>query len=389
MPIESMLTCLARGADGVLLMCRDQATCPYGAGGALAERRIMAAEVLADEAGFGGNRIQYIRPEPGPGGPPAALEAFKAMASPTRVTTPLTWEETRQAGMDRAVEIKDWAARQPGLRPARKINKRTVTQMVSLVFLHSSFWDWAQFKWFCNPVLSCHSCPLAWFACPIGVFVHYSGYQVFPFLALGTVLLLGVFFARLLCGWVCPFGFLQDLLYKIPTLKITLPAWTANIKYAVLVLGVFLLPFLFGEQTVFSFCRICPAAAMQSTIPNLIDTGASWLQTLVMVKIGFLVLFLVLSTLSNRAFCKVVCPIGALLAPLNLISFWKIKKPTENCINCSLCNKSCPPGGTPSSRVSEGLSASRTMDCVLCYECKTSCPFAKAKSGRIQEGVPS
>ena len=137
-------------------------------------------------------------------------------------------------------------------------SSRQSVQFVSLFLLHSSWGP--EFKWLCNPVLSCHSCVLAWFACPIGVFVHYSGYHLFPFLAVGTVLLLGVFLGRLLCGWVCPFGLLQDLLYKMPGPKFHMPKWTVNVKYVVLLVTVILLPFFLGEQTMLSFCRWCPAS---------------------------------------------------------------------------------------------------------------------------------
>ena len=110
---------------------------------------------------------------------------------------------------------------------------RRAVQTVSLLLLHSSWGP--ELKSFCLPVMNCHSCALSWFACPIGVYVHYAGYRLFPFLAVGTVLIIGVFLGRFLCGWVCPFGFLQDLLHKIPSPKFRLPRWTAAIKYVVLV----------------------------------------------------------------------------------------------------------------------------------------------------------
>ena len=125
--------------------------------------------------------------------------------------------------------------------------KRKIALFISTLLPHSSWGP--ELKWLCNPVLSCHSCVLAWFACPIGVFVHYSGYHLFPLFALGAMLLVGMLVGRLLCGWVCPLGLVPDLLHKIPSHKFVLPDWTAHLKYLVLFLLVFLFPFLWGEQT--------------------------------------------------------------------------------------------------------------------------------------------
>lgn len=406
--VNNMLECLARGAEGVLLLCRDQATCPSGRGGELAEKRAKMADDLAASAGMDAGRIRYLRPGPGIEGPEEAVTAFKASLDPSPLEETYTRPGDVFRGMDHSLEILHWLKDRPELKRIKRMESkrrlkvpliapvlswvgsfgsRRVTQFVSLILLHSSFWSWAQVKWFCNPVLSCHSCALAWFACPVGVFVHYSGYQVIPFVALGTVLILGVLFARLLCGWVCPFGLLQDLIYKIPTVKIALPAWTSNVKYLVLILMVFLLPYFLGELTSFSFCRICPAAALQSTLPQLISQGTQILQALVVVKLGFLVFFLVLATLSKRSFCKVFCPIGAMLAPLNLISLWKIKVPTNACMSCNWCNMACPPQGAPSSRISKGTSPNRVLDCIFCYECKNTCPMVEGSDMCKQQWV--
>lgn len=252
---------------------------------------------------------------------------------------------------------------------------RRAVQFVSLLLLHSSWGP--EFKWLCNPVLSCHSCALAWFACPVGIFIHYSGYHIFPFLALGTVLLLGVLIGRLLCGWVCPFGLLQDLLYRLPGPKYELPAWTAYIKYAVLFVTVLLMPFLFSEQTWYSFCRICPASAIQVTLPNLLSAGFAGFSAATAIKIAVLLLTLAAAVLSSRSFCKVMCPIGALLAPLNFISLWKIRVPTQNCIGCGKCEKTCPQQGGPAGRIAQGLPPNRALECIVCHECQTICPQPK------------
>lgn len=248
--------------------------------------------------------------------------------------------------------------------------KRRITLILSALALHSSWGP--ELKWFCNPVLSCHSCALAWFACPIGVFVHYSGYHLFPFIALGTVLLIGAFVGRLLCGWVCPFGLVQDWLYKVPFPKIQLPAWTAYIKYGLLFLMVFFFPFLWGEQTWFSFCRICPAATLQVTVPAWLS-GSGELSWGTMLRTAVLVGVVMLAIVNSRSFCKVLCPIGALLAPMNYASFWTVKPPRESCLNCQKCDAACPTSVQPSERFSRCIPANRAGDCLVCHECQSGC----------------
>jgi polyferredoxin len=249
---------------------------------------------------------------------------------------------------------------------------RRIVQAISLLLLHSSWGP--EVKWLCNPVLSCHSCALAWFACPVGVFIHYAGWHAFPFLAVGTVLLLGVLLGRLLCGWVCPFGFLQDLLHKIPSPKFRLPHWTSYGKYAVLAVMVVALPFLLGADTWYSFCRICPASALQVTIPGIIGEGLprQWLPTA--VRLGVLAGVLVLAVMSSRSFCKAFCPIGAFLAPLNWLGLWAVRIPVENCLTCGKCDRVCPVHGEPSVCAGAGEAVSRQGECVLCYQCQDVCP---------------
>ena len=100
----------------------------------------------------------------------------------------------------------------------------------------------------CGPVLHCYSCPLAAFACPIGVLANFSAIHVFPFIAVGALLIFGAVLGRFICGYVCPFGFVQDLVGKIPTRKFQLPSWAGTLRYGVLIVFVLAIPFLFGED---------------------------------------------------------------------------------------------------------------------------------------------
>ena len=248
--------------------------------------------------------------------------------------------------------------------------KRRIYQVVSLLVLHS--WFLPQAKWLCNPVLSCHSCALTWLACPVGVFVNYSSYQIFPFIAVGTVLLVGALLGRLLCGWICPFGLVQDLLYRIRGRKIELPRWANHIKYGVLVLFVVLLPWFFGEDSWGSFCRYCPAAALQVRLPGFI---ASRFEVTGATVVKFVVLGVVIfgAIVASRSFCRVLCPIGALLAPLNYVSFWVVRPTGNECITCQACDKACITEIAPSARLVEDIPANRALDCVVCHECTAAC----------------
>jgi polyferredoxin len=217
------------------------------------------------------------------------------------------------------------------------------------------------------------------------VLVHFSGVHLFPLFALGTILLLGALFGRILCGWVCPFGFVQDLLYKVPSRKISLPPWTGYIKYGVLGLGVLAIPFFLGESTLFSFCRICPASALQVSTPNLVIGGVATLNPGVMVKFGVLFGIVALAMTSSRSFCKTMCPIGALVGPLNHLAFWTVKRPMEACTTCRKCDKVCPVDGKPSERLAAGLTANRSSECLVCHDCQAVCPVPDRETRETEQ----
>lgn len=257
---------------------------------------------------------------------------------------------------------------------------RRIVQAFSLLALNSSVGG-GQVKWLCVPAMNCHSCSLAWFACPIGVFVHYAGYRVFPFLALGTFMLAGVLLGRFLCGWVCPMGFLQDMLYKIPVRKFELPGWAKYAKYVLLAGTVFLIPFWLGADTLWSYCRGCPVSAMQATIPGLLVGGGEGLPLRTMVKLGILAGVLLGAAVNRRFFCRVLCPIGAGLAVFNWFSFWRVK-PVEGCVACKSCDGVCPTQCGPSRRMIAGEAPSRAAECVACGDCRGACPVRGRGRGK-------
>ena len=130
-------------------------------------------------------------------------------------------------------------------------------------------------KTVCVPGLNCYSCPAAAGACPIGAFQSVVGSSKFNFsyYVTGTLILLGVLLGRFVCGFLCPFGWLQELLHKIPCKKLSTKRLKplTYIKYGVLLLAVVLLPVLVVNDVGMGdpfFCKyICPQGVLEGAIP--------------------------------------------------------------------------------------------------------------------------
>lgn len=98
----------------------------------------------------------------------------------------------------------------------------------------------------CSPGLNCHGCAWASAACPVGAIAYGSAVHALPVFAIASVLAIGAIFGRLVCSFACPFGFLQDLMHKIPSRKFRLPQWIGYGKYLALLLLVIVIPYLLG-----------------------------------------------------------------------------------------------------------------------------------------------
>jgi hypothetical protein len=151
------------------------------------------------------------------------------------------------------------------IRAITKVRAQVISQSASLVFLNVYL---LRLRSICIPALNCHSCPAAVFACPIGVLVNFAALRVFPFVAIGILGFVGSITGRLACGWLCPFGFIQDGLYKIPSKKFGIPRRLGYTKYVALLLMVAFIPFFFPESLLV-FCRVCPAGTLESAIQSV------------------------------------------------------------------------------------------------------------------------
>lgn len=260
--------------------------------------------------------------------------------------------------------------------------KRKIIQIAAFGYSNSYVGNFVsgkiyQGKWkqFCNPGMNCYSCPAARLACPIGAMQAVGGSvdHKISFYVIGFLLALGIIFGRAICGFLCPFGFVQELLYKIPVPKKKLWKGFTYVKYALLIIFVFLMPVFItniigmGQP---AFCEyICPVGTLEGGIPLLL-THAELRQTigsLFILKAGILLVTVIGCLMVSRFFCKVMCPLGAFYGLLNKVSLYHMEINRESCIECKACMKSCPMDV-------DLLKNPRSAECIRCGHCASVCP---------------
>ena len=233
-------------------------------------------------------------------------------------------------------------------------------------------------KQVCVPGLNCYSCPGAIASCPLGALqaaLNERNIQV-PFAVLGFFFIFGSLFGRFVCGWLCPFGLLQDLLHKIPLFRKRkqLP-YHSVLKYGkyVVLFGLVMIgsSFLFtGFAKIPTFCKyLCPSGTFMGALPLLTvnETLRSQAGGLFYWKLGILLLLLVLSIKIYRPFCQYLCPLGAIYGWFNRFSLVQIRWKKESCISCMACQKACPVNLPP-----EKIDLS--PECIKCGKCIHACP---------------
>ena len=230
----------------------------------------------------------------------------------------------------------------------------------------------------CVPGLNCYSCPGAVGSCPIGSLQAVIGSKKFSisYYVLGIMILIGALLGRLVCGLLCPFGFVQDLLYKIPTPKFKIPEKIDRplryLKYAILLVFVILLPMFLTNQFGLGapyFCKlICPAGTLGGALPLLATNEGlrSTIGFLFFWKLSILIVIVALSIFTYRPFCKYICPLGAFYSFFNKIGFYKMEFVQDKCVNCGLCEKSC--------KMDINVRANpNSLECIRCGACTAAC----------------
>lgn len=229
----------------------------------------------------------------------------------------------------------------------------------------------------CVPGLNCYSCPAASAACPIGAFQAVSGSSKFSFsyYITGLLILIGTIMGRFVCGFLCPFGWLQELLNMLTVKELNTKRIKGLrfLKYVVLVFLVVLLPALFAsgsEAGTPYFCKyVCPQGIVEGAMPMVaVNKGIrAAMGTLFSWKLTVLGIILLLSIFIYRPFCKWLCPLGAFYALFNRIALLRIRVDREKCIACGKCIKVCK----------MDVDVTRTpnhSECIRCGKCISRCP---------------
>lgn len=255
------------------------------------------------------------------------------------------------------------------------MKKRRLIQVICAILYNCNFVGFVKgdiykgdLKGLCVPGLNCYSCPGAIASCPLGSLqtALISSKYKFPYYILGILLLFGVMLGRIVCGFLCPFGLFQELLYKIPTPKLKKNLWTRRLsylKYIILVVFVVGIPLLLATP---GFCKyICPAGtleggviltAMDKRLRGLIGGLFSW-------KIVVLIIILISSVFVFRIFCRFICPLGAFYGLFHKAAMLKMEVKQDKCNHCNACVALCK----------MDIKTVGDAECIQCGECVERC----------------
>jgi polyferredoxin len=235
----------------------------------------------------------------------------------------------------------------------------------------------------CHPGLNCYSCPAALLSCPVGAVQNFiasirltapGGWPHMGAMVVGYLGFIGTLVGRLPCGWLCPFGLIQDLLHKIPTRKFILWQHLRWVKYGVLVVMVVLMPLLILDRTGLGqpwFCKLlCPAGTLEGALPLLLlkPELKSTLGYYFLNKIILLSIIIILAVFFSRPFCRMLCPLGAFYSLFTRMTLVQLEFIEGNCVNCESCVRCCPTGVIP-------YQDPNSRECILCLRCLDACRF--------------
>ena len=291
------------------------------------------------------------------------------------------------------VRLREWWAR-------RRPTTRRLAQLYCALLYNANlkgFVDGEIFqgrlKAMCVPGLNCYSCPGAVGACPLGALqnaLNAANHRA-PWYVLGILMLFGLTLGRTICGWLCPMGLVQELLHLIPTPKIRKGRVTralTSLKYVLLAVFVVALPIGYGARQGLplpAFCKyICPAGTFEGAMGLLSSPENDGLfaalgrlftqKFIVMLAVGLACIF------CYRAFCRFLCPLGAIYGLFNKLAITGVKVDMGRCNHCGACVRHCE----------MDVRHVGDRECIACGKCMPVCAQGaiSMKCGRLTLMAP-
>ena len=231
-------------------------------------------------------------------------------------------------------------------------NKRKLSQIIATLLCNANIKGLftgrlytGPIKSICVPGLNCYSCPAALGGCPLGALQSTlttlrSGINSF---VVGSLVFFAAVFGRFTCGWLCPFGLIQELLYMIPTPKYrTRFKYLGWLKYVILVVLVIAVPIAVMLEKGIGYPAFCKYICPQGTLGGLflIRTDAAIRSTVgyvFILKILILLAVLMFSVVVFRPFCRLICPLGAIYGLFNSVALIRMDVDPVKCTHCSGC----------------------------------------------------
>ncbi len=195
------------------------------------------------------------------------------------------------------------------------------------------------------------------------------GDKVWAFVFFAALAIVG---NKLICGWACPFGAIQELIYYIPILKKLkkrkLPFFISNTIRSVLFVVMLLMLFgIVGGQEGFVIYHYVNPFNLFDFDFESVPIGATIVVALI-VSFGF-----------YRPFCQFICPFGLLSWFFERVSIFRVKIDRDRCINCGVCISACPLDAAKGRVAGRMFSA----DCFSCTRCLNVCPTDAIRYGFV------
>ena len=289
--------------------------------------------------------------------------------------------------MDKTVKDSWWREHRPTTRRLVQLYSALLHNAYIKGFIDGKIYT-GNAKYACVPGFNCYSCPGAVGSCPLGSIQnalasagHRAGWYV-----LGIILLFGVILGRTICGWLCPLGLIQELLHKIPVLKIRKNRITRALswlKYIILAVFVVAIPLWYGlrwQIPLPAFCKyICPAGTFEGAMGHLANPANvdyySMLGILFTRKFVIMLVIGLACIFCYRSFCRFLCPLGAIYGLFSRFNIIGVKVDPNRCNRCGACVRHC------------GMDVRRVGDheCIHCGKCMEVCSQGaiSIKAGRI------